>query len=59
MLGRPSSSVIVPSPNAEGLLVLFEVTAPLSVKVSGTSFVVSSVVFTLNVTEVCPAGIVT
>ena len=58
-IGTPVASVIVPVPVAVGLLVLPEVTVPVTVKVSSASDRPSTVVGTFTVTVVCPAGMVT
>ena len=58
-VGVASLSLMVAVPIAAVLLVLPEVTVPFKVKVSADSSILSSVVGTLTVTEVCPAGMVT
>ena len=58
-VGVASLSVIVAVPVAVVLLVLPEVTVASNVKLSDGSSVASSVVGTLTVTLVCPAGMVT
>ena len=58
-VGFRSLSFIVPVPTAIVFAVFVEVTVALNVKFSVGSFVVSSVVGTLTVTLVAPAGMVT
>ena len=58
-VGSASLSVIVAMPVAVLLLVLVELTVAPNVKVSVGSLVVSSIVGTLTVTLVAPAGMVT
>ena len=58
-VGFESLSVIVPVPTAVVLAVFVEVTVAPNVKFSVGSAVVSSVVGTLTVTLVAPAGMVT
>ena len=58
-VGTGSLSTIVLVPEAEVFNVLPEVTVPLNVKVSFNSSIESSMVGTLTVAVVCPAGIVT
>ena len=58
-VGVASLSVIVAVPTGVVLAVLPEVTVPFKVKFSTGSSVVSSVVGTLTVTLVAPAGMVT
>ena len=58
-VGVASLSVIVAVPVAVVLLVLPEVTVASKVKFSDGSSVESSIVGTLTVTLVCPAGMVT
>ncbi len=58
-VGAPSLSVIVPVPLGSVLAVLPEVTVPSTVKVSSGSSVASSILGTVTVTPVLPAGIVT